>query len=218
MLRHSSLAAVIVGAALAVPPPLFAQAPSTTGVSYRCVGADGKKYYGQTIPRACIGEVVEQLNAQGMVVRRIDPKSTAAEREAKAAEEKKRREEASARREELRRNRALLATYTSAQDIEDARGRALEGNATAIKEVDQRIAAIKARQETLAKEMEAYKDKPAPNELKQNVENAEFDLQAQQGLRDAKLKEAQAINAKYDEDRKRYLELTQPDKGKDKKG
>ena len=213
--RDSSLAAAIVGAALAALP-LLAQAQSESH-SYRCVGADGKKYYGQTIPRACIGEVVEQLNAQGMVVRRIDPKSTAAEREAKAAEEKKRREEEIARREELRRNRALLATYTSAADIEDARVRALEGNAAAIKEVDQRIADIKARQEKLAKELEFYKDKPAPDELKRDIKNAEFDLKAQEGLRDAKLKEAHVINAKYDEDRKRYLELTQPNKGKDEK-
>jgi hypothetical protein len=212
LLRDTSLAAAIVSAALAALP-LFAHAQSTSQ-SYRCVGADGKKYYGQTIPRACIGEVVEQLNAQGLVVRRIDPKGTAAEREAKAAEEKKRREEEIARREELRRNRALLATYTSAEDIEDARLRALEGNAQAIKEVDQRIADIKARQEKLAKEMEAYKDKPAPDELKRDIQNAQFDLQAQQGLRDAKLKEAQVINTKYDADRGRYLELTQPHKDK----
>jgi hypothetical protein len=212
MFRSGSLPAVIAGVALATLVPL-AQAQSTSQ-SYRCVGSDGKKYYGQTIPRACIGQVVEQLNAQGMVVRRIDPKSTAVDREAKAAEEKKHREEELARREELRRNRALLATYTSVADIEDARVRALEGNALAIKDVDQRIADIKARQEKLTKEIESYKEKPAPEELKRDLKNAEFDLKAQQGLRDAKLKEAQVINAKYDEDRKRYVELTQPDKGK----
>jgi hypothetical protein len=204
--RSASLAVIFIGFVLAASPS-FAQAQS-----YRCVGADGKKYYGQTIPRACIGEVVEQLNAQGMVVRRIEPRSTADEREAKAAEEKKQREEQLAQREELRRNRALLATYTSVDDIEDARIRALQGNSQAIKEVDERIAQIKARQEALAKEMGAYKDKPAPEDLKRDVKNAEIDLEAQQGLRQAKLREAETINARYDEDRKRYLELTQPAK------
>jgi len=208
--RGCSLRALVFGTALAALGQ-FAQA-QTESQSYRCVGADGKKYYGQTIPRACIGQVVEQLNAQGMVVRRIDPKSTAADREAKAAEEKKQREEEIARREELRRNRALLATYTSVEDIEDARVRALEGNAATIKDVDQRIALIKDRQEKLAKEMEFYKEKTVPEDLKRSVKNAEIDLEAQQGLRDAKLKEAQAINAKYDEDRKRYVELTQSGK------
>jgi len=203
--RNGSLAATVLFAVALVALPTIAQAQS-----YRCTGSDGKIYYGQTIPRPCIGEVVEQLNAQGMVVRRIDPKATAAERDAKAAEEKKRREEEAARREEHRRNRALLATYTSVDEIENARARALEGNTAAIKDVDERIAEIKSRQAQLSKELEFYKDKPAPDELKRDITNTQIDLEAQQGLRDAKQKEAQAINARYDEDRKHFLELTQP--------
>lgn len=203
MRRYTSLAAILFCSALGALP-LLAQAQS-----YRCTGSDGKRYYGQTIPRPCIGQVVEQLNPQGMVIRRIEPRS-ADNREAKAAEEKKRREEELARREELRRNRALLATYTSVDDIESARARALEGNARTLKEVNQRIAEIKTRQEELAKEIESYESKPVPVELKREAENARFNLQAQEGLRDAKLKEAQAINTKYDEDRRRYIELTQP--------
>jgi hypothetical protein len=206
MVRTISLAALAVGAMLAALPPL------AEAQSYRCVGADGKKYYGQTIPRPCIGLVVEQLNQQGMVIRRIDPKGTAAEREAKEAEAKRKREEEIVRREELRRNRALLATYTSIEDIEAARGRALAGNALAIKDVDDKIDRIKARQEKLAKEMEFYKDKPPPDALKRDVKNAEIDLAAQEGLRASKQTDTDAINAKYDEDKNRYLELTQPRK------
>ena len=210
MNRFTSLAAIIVGFALAALPALV------QAQSYRCTGADGKRYYGQTIPRPCIGQVVEQLNEQGLVIRRIEPRSTADEREAKAAEEKKRREEELARREELRRNRALLATYTSVDDIENARNRALQGNALAIKDVEERVAQIKSRQEQLAKEMESYKDKPAPEELTRDIRNAEIDLAAQEGLRQAKRKEAEAINAKYDEDRQRFVELTQPNKSQQK--
>jgi len=131
-----------------------------------------------------------------MVIRRIEPRSSVDDREAKAAEEKKQREEELARREELRRNRALLATYTSVDDIESARARALEGNSRAIKDANQRIAEIKARQEELTKEIESYESKPVPTELKREAENARFNLQAQEGLRDAKLKEAQAINTR----------------------
>lgn len=206
MVRTTSLAALAVGAMLAALPPL------AEAQSYRCVGADGKKYYGQTIPRPCIGLVVEQLNQQGMVIRRIDPKGSAAEREAKEAEAQKKREDAIARRVELRHNRALLATYTSVEDIEAARGRALAGNTLAIKDVDDKIDRIKKRQEKLAKEMEVYKDKEPPAELKRDIKNAEIDLAAQEGLRASKLKDADAINAKYDENKNRYIELTQPKK------
>ncbi len=206
MVRTTSLAALAVGAMLAALPPL------AEAQSYRCVGADGKKYYGQTIPRPCIGLVVEQLNQQGMVIRRIDPKGSAAEREAKEAEAQKKRQDAIARRVELRHNRALLATYTSVEDIEAARGRALAGNTLAIKDVDDKIDRIKKRQEKLAKEMEVYKDKEPPAELKRDIKNAEIDLAAQEGLRASKLKDADAINAKYDENKNRYIELTQPKK------
>lgn len=203
MVRTTSLAALAVGAMLAALPP------SAAAQSYRCTGADGKKYYGQTIPRPCIGLVVEQLNMQGMVIRRIDPQGSAAEREAKAAEEKKKRENEIARRVELRHNRALLATYTSVEDIEAARGRALTGNTLAIKDVDEKIERIKAHQQKLAKEMESYQDKTPPPELKRDIKNAEIDLAAQEGLRASKLKDTEAINAKYDEDKNRYIELTQ---------
>ncbi len=207
MHRFTSLATTILGFAL------MALATLAQAQSYRCTGADGKRYYGQTIPRPCIGLVVEQLNEQGLVIRRIEPR-TAEDRAAKAAEEKKAREEELARREERRRNRALLATYTSLDDIEDARIRALKGNAQAIKDVDDRIAQIKARQDGLAKEIAAYQDKAPPAELQRDMRNAEIDLAAQQGLREAKQKEAETINAKYDEDRQRYLDLTQPNRNK----
>jgi len=210
MHRFTSLATTILGFAL-IALPMLAQAQS-----YRCTGADGKRYYGQTIPRPCIGQVVEQLNEQGLVLRRIEPRSTADDRATKAAAEKKEREEELARREERRRNRALLATYTSLDDIEDARIRALKGNAQAIKDVNERIAQIKARQDALAQEIATYADKPPPGELQRDMRNAEFDLAAQQGLREAKLKEAEVINAKYDADRQRYLDLTQPNRDKTK--
>lgn len=204
MHRFTSLATTLLGCALIALPALV------QAQSYRCTGADGKRYYGQTIPRPCIGQMVEQLNEQGLVVRRIEPRSSAEERAAKAEEEKQQREEELARREERRRNRALLATYTSVDDIEDARIRALKGNAQAIKEVDERIAQIKARQQQLAQEIAAYKEKPPPADLQRDMRNTDIDLVAQQGLREAKQKEAEAINAKYDEDRQRYVDLTQP--------
>src|SRR4029078_6765560 len=95
--------------------PLLAFAQAT----YRCAGADGKKYYGSTIPPQCYGRPVEQINAQGMVVKRIELRRPATERAEREPNLAKKKEEDVASREETRRNRALLATYTSASDIED---------------------------------------------------------------------------------------------------
>jgi chromosome segregation ATPase len=196
---------------LAVLAALVAILPLAAGAqsSYRCVGKDGKKYYGSTVPPACLGQPVEQLNSQGMVVKRFDAAASAAEREKKAAEEEERKKREAISKEEGRRNRALLATYTNEKDIDQARGRALKDNELAVKDIEARIGALKKRQGDLTKELEFHqgKSKP-PAKLEQDVKNAEFDLKTQQDLLAAKKKEVEKINARYDEDKKRYNELT----------
>jgi hypothetical protein len=222
-LKHSMLAAALVLA------PLTAQAQPAGGSdsTYRCVGADGKKYYGSIVPPQCAGRVIELMSNQGIVIRRIDPEGDEKMRLAKEIAAAKKREDDAIAKEASRRNRALLATYTSEKDIDDARGRALADNETALKEIEQRIGEIKKRQAAFDKEMEFYKDgaakpsadkkaKPAapvkeakvPPKLLQDVKNAEVELSAQENLHALKKKEVESINAKYDEDKRRFAELT----------
>ena len=78
--------ATLAAAVLLAPLAAWAQGQLQPGQSYRCVGTDGKKYYGQSVPPQCVGQVVEQLNAQGLVVKRIDAQATADERAKKEAE------------------------------------------------------------------------------------------------------------------------------------
>lgn len=184
--------------------PLLAEAQS-----YRCTGKDGKKYYGQSVPPQCLGMPVEQLDARGMVVKRIDAAASAAEREKKTAEEEERKKREAITKEEGRRARALLATYTSAKEIDNARARALQENEAAVKDVEGKIAMLKKRRADLVKELDFFqgKNKP-PAKLEQNIKEAEIDIKAQEGLLAAKKKEVDVINAKYDDDKRRYLELT----------
>jgi chromosome segregation ATPase len=183
-------------------------APFAEAQSYRCLGKDGKRYYGQVMPEECFGQPVEQLNAQGMVVKRFDPEGSAKERLAKEAAEARKREEDAAARELGRRNRALLATYTSEKDIDEARERALEDNKKALREIEERIAEIRKRQAEYEKELEFYSGKnQPPAKLTDDIRSAESDLKAQQEQLDVKTREVSGINARYDEDKKRYAEL-----------
>lgn len=187
---------------------LLAVAFAASAQTYRCVGKDGKKYYGQSVPPACLGQPVEQLNAQGRVVKKFDAAATAAEREKKAAEEEERKKRETVSKEEGRRNRALLATYTSEKDIEQARARALRENELAMADIEKRIASLKQKQASVKKKMGETKDKAEAVRMDQDVKNAEFDITTQEQLLATKKKEIEAINARYDEDKKRYLELT----------
>jgi len=187
----------------------FAPAAEAQGLTYRCASKEGKKYYGSTIPRQCAGQPVEQLNAQGLVVRRFTAEGEDKDKADKAAELARRKGENSAAKEESRRNRALLATYTSEKDVDEARRRALEENTKAISEIQQRIENIKKDQTRLTKELEFYtgKNKP-PAKLTEEIEAVKLQLKAQEGLLLGKRKEIETINTRYDDDKKRYAELT----------
>jgi hypothetical protein len=191
-------------AAAVLLSPLAAEAQA-----YRCVGKDGKKYYGSAVPAQCLGQPVEQLNAQGMVVKRFDAAASAAEREKKAAEEEERKKREALSKEEGRRNRALLATYTSEKDIDQARARALKDNEGAVADIEKRISGLKTRLQEQKKELEFYsgKNKP-PAKLAADLRNTEFDIKTQEDLLAAKKKEVDQINTRYDDDKKRYNELT----------
>jgi chromosome segregation ATPase len=202
-------------AALAALTPLAALAQANVpSTSYRCVGTDGKKYYSSTVPTQCIGQPVEQLNNQGMVIKRFDAAASAAEREKKAAEEEERKKREAVSKEEGRRNRALLATYTSERDIDQARARALQENEAAVKEIEKRISGLKTRLAALKKEMDFYtgKNQP-PAKLSSDIRSAEFDIKTQEDLLATKKREVNQINTRYDDDKKRYAELTKGGSG-----
>src|SRR6266568_3503335 len=138
---------------------------------YKCVDARGKVYYTQVPPPECLGRDTQELDKSGTPMRKSQTPAalTPAQQKAREAELKKKIEAEERAKEERRKNTALLNTYSSEKDIDDARGRAL-------------------------KEAQAA--------------NAEIDTKNQTELLDAKKKEISVINAKYDSDKRRYVELT----------
>lgn len=180
---------------------MLAALPLSAGAqSFRCTGKDGKRYYGQVVPRECIGRPYEQLNQQGMVVKRIEPFVKQEDPAVKAAEEKKKREQETARKEEARRARALLATYMSTKEIENARKRTLAP-------IKQQIKSIAADIARLQKRIEKLKNKQGP-QTQPEIESTQSQIDTQKSLLSYKKKEAEDINARYDDDKKRFIELT----------
>jgi hypothetical protein len=161
--------------------------------SFRCVGKDGKKYYGSTVPPQCIGQPVEQLDNRGVVMKRFDAAATADERAKKDADDAEMKKRATVAKEQSRKDSALLASYTSEKDIELARTRALEGPQSAAKDAENRIAALKRK-------------RAAPNE---DAKGIDTDIRAQEGVLTAKQKEMEIINSRYDEDKKRFVQIKQ---------
>jgi hypothetical protein len=201
----------VVAAVALMLAPLTVHAQPKDNYLYRCTGKDGKRYYGQTIPEKCVGVPLELINRQGMVMKRIDPEGEEKARLAKEAEAEKKRELEAKQKDANRRNQALLATYTSENDIEAARKRALQDHQSQLQEAERRIDEIKKRQARFEKDLAVFKESgkgESPARLREEITNAEIDLRAQEGLLEAKKKEEANINARYDEDRRRYREAT----------
>ncbi len=177
---------------------------------YKCVDARGKVYYTQVPPPECLGRDTQELNKSGTLIRK-NPAAvplTPAQEQAREAERRKKIEDEERSKEERRKNLALLNTYSSERDIEDARTRALTEAQGAIVDTERRIAGAQKRHKELEAEKEFYVKKPMPFKLKQEIANNDVEIKNQIVLLDAKKKEISTINAKYDEDKRRYVELT----------
>ena len=175
---------------------------------YKCTDAKGKVYVTQTPPPECLGRPTDVMNKRGTVVQRDEGILTPQQQAQREAELKKKQEMEAAAKEERRRSAALLNTYSSEKDIEEARARALKENEEAILQTGKKIGDVLKRKKELESEKEFYAKKSPPAKLQQDIQNNEIELKNQQELLEAKKKQVATINAKYDEDKKRYIELT----------
>ncbi len=181
---------------------------------YKCKDDKGKTYYTQTPPTECLGKAMDELSRQGTLVKKREAALTPEQIAAREAEEKKKKEEELAAKEEARKNQALLNTYANEKDIDDSRQRALKQAEAAAKVIEKRIADAQKRSNDLAAEKEFYVKKPMPKKLQDDIRMSEIDMKGQQDALTAKKKELSEINAKYNEDKRRYLELTKGGKPK----
>jgi hypothetical protein len=177
------------------------------GRMYKCVDAKGKTYYTEVPPRECQGQSTQELSRQGTVTKQnevLSPEQAAA----REAEKKKQAEQERVASEERRKNTALLNTYSSEKDIEEARARALKQAQEQILASEKNIAEAEKRRDAFEKEKEFYVKKSLPQKLQTDIQNNEVAIKNQRELLDVKKKEIGTINAKYDDDKRRFIELT----------
>jgi len=187
-------------------PALHAAEPASR--IYKCTDAKGKVYFTQTPPPECLGRPTDVMNRRGTVIQRDEGILTPQQQAQREAEQKKKLEMEAAAKEERRRAAALLNTYSSEKDIEDARARALKENEETIAQTNKKIAEVLKRKKTLESEKEFYTKTKPPAKLQQDIQNNDMELKNQQELLEARKKQVANINAKYDDDKKRYIELT----------
>jgi DNA repair exonuclease SbcCD ATPase subunit len=185
--------------------PALAQAR----ITYCCNDDQGRQVCADVLPQACYNRAYREIDARGITIRHVPAPLTPEQRAAKEAADRQAKEEEARRREQERKDRALLATYASERDIEEARERAIGEARKSIKAAQDKQAELMQRQKKLDDETEFYKNKPIPPALKAQLGENEAALKAQQAAIEGKLREIEALEARFEEEKRRYRTLTQ---------
>lgn len=184
--------------------PLSAVAASNI---FCCNDERGKQVCGDILPAACVGRAHREISQSGSVVRNVEAPLTAEQKALRAVEERKKKEAEEAEREQRRLDAALMQTYSSEADIDLMRQRSEADVHKAIAAALSKIEEAKVRRVKYENEAEFYKKKTLPPEIERGLKESDVEIKAQMELVDAKKKELDVIHAKYDEDKRRYLDL-----------
>lgn len=193
----------------ALPAILFVAALPASAQSsiFVCTDAAGKKHTSDKPPPECLGREIRQLNPDGSLRRLIEPPLTPEQRAARAAEEAQKREAADRQREQSRRDLALLATYSSAEQIEAARTRALAGRQAVVDRSVSRLQQLAMDRKKIDQEAEFYAKRDQPDQLKRAYASNDALRQAEERIiADSKV-EMRQIDERYAADARRFREL-----------
>lgn len=176
---------------------------------YCCTDAAGKQVCGDILPQACYGRAYRELGDAGRTVRNVAAPLTAEQRAQRAAEEEARKKADAALKEQQRKDQALLNTYGTVRDIEAMRLRAQEDVQKSIRNAEAKINELRLQRKKFEDEAEFYRKKTLPVDVRKGLADADFEIKAQESIIAAKKKELDVIRVKYDEDHRRFVELTQ---------
>ena len=203
-----AMAGVVPGMPGALGVPDAAAQTQPAGRIYTCKDASGKTLTSDRPIPECLGREGRILSTQGTTVKKIDAPLTEEQEAARAAEEVKKKEAATLRAEQARKDKALLGTYQNVDDLESKRQRALLQVEREVKDAIRRVSQLEIQEKEIKQEQEFFKKKQMPAELKRRVDENEGALRAERSLMTSKKDEVTQVNLKFDEDKKRFIELT----------
>jgi hypothetical protein len=169
---------------------------------YKCIDSAGKAYYSDKLNPDC-GQPSE-LNRQGVVMpKKKEAASPAQPKPDPAAATPK------AAKEQERRDKALIATYTSEEEIDAARDRSLAIPAQGTKAIEAKLETANDQLAALKKEADslAAQQKPLPAHLLEEVNASQKQIAKLEAEIAQRKAQSDSIRTKYEADKKRFREL-----------
>jgi len=185
--------------------------PSMAGALYKWVDENGAVRYSDQLPPKQSQKGHQQLNSQGMVLSTKEaarsPEEIAIEAEAQRTLEKQQREEARLKTIQDQRDRVLLLTFSSEEEIEHARENRIEVIDSVIRLIQNSLEGTQSQLDQLnhsAQVSYISKGKEVPGGLAQKIEHFQRKIENRSAQLEAREEEKDKISAKYDLDLERF--------------
>jgi hypothetical protein len=177
---------------------------------YRWVDKAGQVHYGDSVPAEYAEQDRDVLNRQGVKVGREEGTVTPEEAAAKAAEDKAARDE---QKRKLR-DRVLLQTYQSVQELEVLRDNRLDLVDAQLTIQEQSLSNLRAQRAQIQRTAARFAPvntnpsaQPLPDELAADLERSASDIQTQETNLVQRREERENIRQTFEADIVRYKEL-----------
>jgi hypothetical protein len=174
---------------------------------YKWTDDQGVVHYSDQIPADATNKGSVVMDKQGRAIKKIDPALTPAQIKAREAEEERQRAAAKVEELKARRDTALLHSYTSEEEIDFARSRALSAVESQLKSAEDYTTDLSRRQLELQKQKLAFGGKPVPATIETELAAIDEELARQAKLLVQRKSEHSTLSAKYDEDKRRFREI-----------
>ena len=211
------LVLAIVGLACFPVGTLIAQPSSASGdkTIFCCELANGQTLCGDVLPLACYGRTYREISPQGTIRRSVEGAISPEEQAKRASAERVRQEEEKRKRAQQQSDQALLATYLNLADIDARRDRQTARIQSEIDQINVRRDALQSDQAKIDEEIARLPSNKEPSADLMNRRLAnEDELNSIRRLVEGKQRDIADIRARFDRDRKRYIDLTTGQAGK----
>ena len=191
------------------------QGAGNAGSIYSCVDGNGRTITSDRPIATCLDREQRELNPSGTTRRRVEPNYTAKEQEQREARQREAEQAALRAQEERRRERALLVRYPNAATHDRERTEALAQVDAVITAARKRLSELAEERRKIDGEMEFYKKDPskAPASLRRQLDDNDQSVAVQNRFIGEQDAEKRRVNARFDEERARLVQLWSPENG-----
>jgi hypothetical protein len=191
-------------------PALLCSTNAFAERTFKWIDNEGQVHYGNRVPPEYAKQERKVINERGRTIMVYEALKTPEQRkEEKRLAEIEAKNKALAEKQAIH-DRSLLATYSSEQDMMLAKNGKVAAVDALLQLTNSRVESMKERLLVLTEEAATYErsGKPLPASLESQINNLRVQITTNEEFIKEKEGERRTIVAKFDDDIKRYIELT----------